>query len=245
MEISIKEGFKGIVKRNGDTVEFNSRKITEAISKAGGAAGEFGEDIAKVLTIKVLSLAGQLELGETPTVEQIQDIVEEVLLASPYKKTAKAYVLYREQRKGVREITSRFNVDLVDQYLSRSDWQVKENSNMGFSLQGLNNYISSEVSKVYWLNKIYPEDVRNAYLSGDLHIHDLGIISAYCVGWDLYDLLVEGFRGASGKIESKPARHLRTALGQITNFFYTLAGRSGRGAGFLQFRYSARAVHPF
>ncbi|NLE92335.1 MAG: ribonucleoside triphosphate reductase [Elusimicrobia bacterium] len=235
MGISIKEGFKGIIKRNGDTVEFNSRKITEAISKAGGAAGEFGEDIAKVLTIKVLSLAGQLELGETPTVEQIQDIVEEVLLASPYKKTAKAYVLYREQRKGVREITSRFNVDLVDQYLSRSDWQVKENSNMGFSLQGLNNYISSEVSKVYWLNKIYPEDVRNAYLSGDLHIHDLGIISAYCVGWDLYDLLVEGFRGASGKIESKPARHLRTALGQITNFFYTLQGEAAGAQAFSNF----------
>jgi ribonucleoside-triphosphate reductase len=235
MEISIKEGFKGIVKRDGEKVSFNARKITEAIAKAGKVTGEFQEDVAKMLTIKVLSLAGQLELGETPTVEQIQDIVEEVLLASPYKKTAKAYILYREQRKGVRQITSKFNVDLVDQYLSKSDWLVKENSNMGFSLQGLNNYISSEVSKIYWLNKIYPEDIKNAYLEGDFHIHDLGIISAYCVGWDLYDLLLQGFQGASGKVESKPAKHLRTALGQITNFFYTLQGEAAGAQAFSNF----------
>ena len=235
MEISIKEGFKGIVKRDGEKVSFNARKITDAIAKAGKVTGEFQEDTAKMLTIKVLSLAGQLELGETPTVEQVQDIVEEVLLASPYKKTAKAYILYREQRKGVRQITSKFNVDLVDQYLSKSDWQVKENSNMGFSLQGLNNYISSEVSKIYWLNKIYPEDIKNAYLEGDFHIHDLGIISAYCVGWDLHDLLLEGFQGASGKVESKPAKHLRTALGQITNFFYTLQGEAAGAQAFSNF----------
>ena len=235
MEISIKEGFKVIVKRDGEKVSFNARKITDAIAKAGKVTGEFQEDAAKILTIKVLSLAGQLELGEMPTVEQIQDIVEEVLLASPYKKTAKAYILYREQRKGVRQITSKFNVDLVDQYLSKSDWQVKENSNMGFSLQGLNNYISSEVSKIYWLNKIYPEDIKNAYLEGDFHIHDLGIISAYCVGWDLHDLLLEGFQGASGKVESKPAKHLRTALGQITNFFYTLQGEAAGAQAFSNF----------
>ncbi len=235
MEVSIKEGFKGIVKRGGERVNFNARKITDAIAKAGKVTGEFQEDTAKMLTVKVLSLAGQLELGEMPTVEQIQDIVEEVLLVSPYKKTAKAYILYREQRKGVRQITSKFNVDLVDQYLSKSDWQVKENSNMGFSLQGLNNYISSEVSKIYWLNKIYPEDIKNAYLGGDFHIHDLGIISAYCVGWDLHSLLIEGFQGASGKIESKPAKHLRTALGQITNFFYTLQGEAAGAQAFSNF----------
>ncbi len=235
MEKFVKEGLKYITKRDGKKVEFNVRKITDAITKAGNATGEFGEDIAKVLTLKVLTLAAQLELGDMPTVEQVQDIVEEVLLASPYKKTAKAYILYREQRKGVREITSKFNVDLVDQYLSRADWQVKENSNMGFSLQGLNNYISSEVSKIYWLNKIYPEEIKNAYLEGDMHIHDLGIISAYCVGWDLYDLLIEGFRGASGKVESRPAKHLRTALGQVTNFFYTLQGEAAGAQAFSNF----------
>jgi len=235
MEILVKGGFKEIVKRNGDRVSFNARKITEAIAKAGKATGEFAEDSAKLLTIKVLNLAEQLELGESPTVEQVQDIVEEVLLASPYKKTARAYILYREQRKGIRQITSKFNVDLIDQYLYKTDWQVKENSNMGFSLQGLNNYISSEVSKIYWLNKIYPESIKEAYLEGDFHIHDLGILSAYCVGWDLHDLLVEGFQGASGKVESKPARHLRTALGQITNFFYTLQGESAGAQAFSNF----------
>ena len=235
MEIYVKDGFTGIVKRDGEKVDFNARKITDAIAKAGKATGEFQEDVAKILTIKVVSLAGQLGLGETPMVEEIQDIVEEVLLASPYKITAKAYILYREQRKGIRQITSKFNVDLVEQYLSRSDWQVKENSNIGFSLQGLNNYISSEVSKVYWLNKIYPENIKNAYLEGDFHIHDLGIISAYCVGWDLQDLLLEGFQGASGKVESKPAKHLRTALGQVTNFFYTLQGESAGAQAFSNF----------
>lgn len=235
MEILIKEGFTGIVKRDGTKVDFNARKITDAIAKAGRATGEFQEDAAKILTIKVVSLAGQLELGDTPAVEQIQDIVEEVLLASPYKKTAKAYILYREQRKGIRQITSKFNVDLVDQYLSKSDWKVKENSNIGFSLQGLNNYISSEVSKIYWLNKIYPENIKKAYLEGDFHIHDLGIISAYCVGWDLQDLLLVGFQGASGKVESRPAKHLRTALGQVTNFFYTLQGESAGAQAFSNF----------
>ncbi|MDD5269952.1 MAG: ribonucleoside triphosphate reductase [Candidatus Omnitrophica bacterium] len=231
----VKEGLKRIVKRNGKEVDFNARKITEAIAKAGNATGEFHENVAKMLTIKVLSLVSQLELGDAPTVEQIQDIVEEVLLASPYKKTAKAYILYREQHKGIRQITSKFNVDLVDQYLSRADWQVNENSNMDFSLQGLNNYISSEVSKIYWLNKIYPENIKNAYLEGDFHIHDLGFISAYCVGWDLYDLLVEGFQGASGKVESRPAKHLRTALGQVTNFFYTLQGEAAGAQAFSNF----------
>lgn len=227
--------FKEIIKRDGRKVKFDAQKITQAIAKAGKATGEFGEEVAKTLTLKVLSLASHLELGETPTVEQIQDIVEEVLLASPYKKTAKAYILYRDQHRAIREIASKFNVNLVDQYLTQSDWQVKENSNMSFSLQGLNNYISSEVSKIYWLNKIYPEDIRKAHLDGDFHIHDLGILSVYCVGWDLYDLLLEGFKGALGKVESKPAKHLRTALGQITNFFYTLQGEAAGAQAFSNF----------
>lgn len=106
---------------------------------------------------------------------------------------------------------------------------------MSFSLQGLNNYISSEVSKIYWLNKIYPENIRRAHIDGDFHIHDLGTLSVYCVGWDLSTLLLEGFRGAPGKVESKPARHLRTALGQITNFFYTLQGEAAGAQAFSNF----------
>lgn len=232
--MKIFSGFQQIVKRNGERSPFDARKITNAIAKAGRATGEFQEDTARSLTIKVLHLAEQL-LDEPPSVEQIQDIVEEVLLASPYKRTAKAYILYREQHKGIRQIAAKFQVDLVDRYLMKSDWQVRENSNMAFSLQGLNNYISAEVSKLYWLHKIYPEPVRQAHIEGDLHIHDLGILGAYCVGWDLYDLLVEGFRGAPGKVESKPAKHLRTALGQVANFFYTLQGEAAGAQAFSNF----------
>ena len=170
-----------------------------------------------------------------PSVEQIQDIVEEVLISSPHKRTAKAYIIYRDQHARIREIVSKADVDLIDRYLERADWQVNENSNMAYSLQGLNNYVSSEVSKVYWLNKIYPPEVRQAHTDGDFHIHDLGILSVYCVGWDLEDLLLQGFKGAAGKVESKPAKHLRSALGQIVNFFYTLQGEAAGAQAFSHF----------
>lgn len=128
-----------------------------------------------------------------------------------------------------------FSVSLVENYLKQLDWQVKENSNMFYSIQGLNNYIASEISKKYWLNKIYPEYIKNAHLCGDIHIHDLNIISVYCVGWDLKDLLTEGFRGVRGKIESAPAKHFRTALGQIVNFMYTMQGEAAGAQAFSNF----------
>ena len=127
------------------------------------------------------------------------------------------------------------NINLVDGYLKQLDWQVNENSNMAYSIQGLNNYIASEISKQYWLNKVYPADVRNAHLNGDIHIHDLNIISVYCVGWDLKDLLTEGFTGVKGKIESAPAKHFRTALGQIVNFMYTMQGEAAGAQAFSNF----------
>lgn len=127
------------------------------------------------------------------------------------------------------------NTVLVDSYLKQLDWKVNENSNMSYSIQGLNNYIASEVSKTYWLNKIYNEKIRNAHISGDIHIHDLNIISVYCVGWDLKDLLTEGFRGVKGKIESKPPKHFRTALGQIVNFMYTMQGEAAGAQAFSNF----------
>ena len=127
------------------------------------------------------------------------------------------------------------NINLVDSYLRLLDWKVNENSNMAYSIQGLNNYISSEISKQYWLNKIYPVEVKNAHLNGDIHIHDLNIISVYCVGWDLKDLLTEGFTGVRGKIESAPAKHFRTALGQIVNFMYTMQGEAAGAQAFSNF----------
>ena len=224
--------FKRIRKRDNRIVKFDAQKITDAIAKAGKATGEFDEKIARMMTLKVLSLAEQLIPRKTPTVEEIQDIVEEVLLSSPYRKTAKAYIIYREQHARIRDIIGKSNVDLVDQYLQKLDWQVNENSNMAFSLQGLNNYISSEISQIYWLNKIYPAEIRDAHRSGDFHVHDLNILSVYCVGWDLFDLLVEGFKGVPGKVESKPAKHFRSALGQIVNFFYTLQGEAAGAQAF-------------
>ena len=227
--------FEKIVKRDGRIVDFNSEKITQAILKAGRATGEFDIEVAKKLTLRVLNLAHQVIKDRIPTVEEIQDIVEEVLISSPYKKTAKAYIIYRDQHAKIREIKNKAGVDLVTQYLERLDWQVNENSNMSFSLQGLNNYISSEISKIYWLNKIYPPKIKEAHLNGDFHIHDLNLLSVYCVGWDLYDLLLTGFRGAVGKVESKPAKHFRSALGQVVNFFYTLQGEAAGAQAFSNF----------
>jgi len=227
--------FEKIVKRDGRVVDFDSTKITNAIYKAGNATGEFGMDVAKSLTLKVLNLASELIKEKIPTVEEIQDIVEEILLHSPYKKTAKAYIIYREQHAKIREITTKANLDLIDNYLKRLDWQVKENSNMSFSLQGLNNYISSEITKIYWLNSIYPPEIRKAHIDGDFHIHDLGYLSVYCVGWDLQDLLLSGFKGVEGKVESSPPKHFSSALGQIVNFFYTLQGEAAGAQAFSNF----------
>ncbi|MBF0203264.1 MAG: ribonucleoside triphosphate reductase [Desulfamplus sp.] len=218
--------FEKIKKRDGRVSQFDSSKITDAIAKAGQATGEFDEREAKKLTLKVLTLARDLRLGICPDVEEIQDIVERVLLDSPFYKTAKSYIIYREQHNQIRKITIREHVELMDSYIRKMDWKVKENSNMSYSLQGLNNYISSDITAEYWLNCIYPPEVRNSHNRGDLHIHDLSLLSVYCVGWDLQDLLMEGFKGVAGKVESSPPRHFRTALGQMVNFFYTLQGEA-------------------
>ncbi|MGD0275096.1 MAG: ribonucleoside triphosphate reductase [Syntrophales bacterium] len=224
-----------IRKRDGRLVKFDAEKITGAIARAGLATKEFERDAAKKLTIKVLSLAEKLFDGKIMSVEDIQDIVEEVLLSSPYRLTAKSYIIYRDQHARLRDVANRMQVDLVDQYLKKIDWKINENSNMDYSLQGLNNYISSEVSKAYWLNEIYAPDIRKAHMEGDFHVHDLSLLSVYCVGWDLFDLLMEGFRGVSGKVESKPAHHLRSALGQVVNFFYTLQGEAAGAQAFSSF----------
>lgn len=215
-----------IKKRNGRVDKFDSSKITAAIAKAGEATGEFEKKEAKKMTLRALTLAHEMHLSDCPEVEEIQDIVERVLLDSPYYKTAKAYIIYREQHAQIRKITTKAHVKIVENYVQKMDWKIKENSNMSYSLQGLNNYISSDITTEYWLNRIYPPEVRKAHTTGDLHIHDLSLLSIYCVGWDLQDLLTVGFMGVPGKVESAPPRHLRSALGQIVNFFYTLQGEA-------------------
>ena len=142
---------------------------------------------------------------------------------------------YATRSADVREFVADKNIKLVDDYLKKLDWQVKENSNMTYSIQGLNNYISSAISKNYWLNKIYTPQIKEAHENGDIHIHDLNIISTYCVGWDLKDVLMEGFTGVSGKVKCAPPKHFRTALGQMVNFLYTMQGEAAGAQAFSNF----------
>ena len=224
-----------IQKRNSRIVPFDPGKITAAIHKAGRATDQFDELIAESLTRQVLELGDTVFRDNTPTIEQIQDLVEDVLLSSPFKRTAKAYILYRNQHTRIRELATRGNVELMHRYLDRTDWTVRENSNMDYSLQGLNNYLSSEVTQQYWLDEVYSPEIREAHRSGDLHIHDLRLLAAYCVGWDLQDLIRSGFRGARGKVETAPPKHFGSALGQIVNFFYTLQGEAAGAQAFSNF----------
>ena len=231
---------QNVLKRNGKIEEFNSSKIENAIIKAGAVTNEIDEKAAKNLTRNVLKIIKDFVRNKesnlkSPTIEEIQDIVEQVLLSSKYKSTAKAYILYREQHKKIREFVENASVNMIDDYLKQLDWKVNENSNMGYSIQGLNNYLASNLCTQYWLEKIYPENIKTAHQTGSIHIHDLNLIAAYCVGWDLKDLLMEGFKGVRGKVASAPPKHLRTALGQIVNFMYTLQGESAGAQAFSNF----------
>lgn len=229
-----------VVKRDGKLVEFDSTKIESAIEKAANVTKEFDRETARKLTKQVIKavkkmVAEKKQNLKAPSVEEIQDIVEFTLQDSDYKKTAKSYMLYRDQQARLRDFAKSASVDMVDQYLQCLDWEVNENSNMTYSIQGLNNYISSNISKQYWLNKLYSSEIREAHTNGDIHIHDLNMLSVYCVGWDLKDLLMQGFTGVQGKIQCKPAKHFRTALGQAVNFLYTMQGEATGAQAFSNF----------
>jgi ribonucleoside-triphosphate reductase len=227
-----------VQKRNGDIVEFIPEKIFSAVFKAITATkqgnGKKTQQIAESV-IKILNR--RFKKDEVPNVEQIQDIVEEVLILEGEAIAAKGFILYREQRRIIREsqLIAEEAVDRVDDYLDKLDWEVQENSNMTFSLQGLNHYGVSYIVKKYWLNKVYPSEVREANQSGDIHLHNLDTLACYCVGWDLYDLLLKGFGGVNGKIESSPPKHFRSALGQVVNFMYTLQGEAAGAVSFSNF----------
>ncbi len=229
---------KYIRKRDGRLEKFNPEKIENAIFKAAQAVGGKDRSTAKKIANQVVSILEILYKDERiPTVEEVQDLVEKMLIENGHAKTAKAYILYREQHAKIREVHQllRDAVEMIDDYINQKDWKVKENANMGYSLQGLNNYISTTVASGYWLTKVYPREVADAHRNGDFHIHDLGSISVYCCGWDLKDLLLRGFGGAYGKVESRPPKHFRTALGQIVNFFYTLQGEAAGAQAFSNF----------
>lgn len=226
-----------IRKRNGDIVEFTKEKITNAIGKAMEAVGEPDPGKAKELSDQVVKdLNKKFHFRSIPAVEEIQDIVEETLISNRQIKAAKSYILYRDQHARLREMRSMINSNnIMEDYLKQTDWRVKENSNMSYSLQGLNNHLASIISSNYWLNKVYTANIRDAHQNGDIHIHDLQLLAPYCAGWDLKDLLNQGFGGVSGKVESRPPKHFRSALGQIINFFYTLQGEVAGAEAFANF----------
>ncbi len=228
---------KFVRKRDGRLEPFDQERITNAIWKAAKAVGGKDRELAKKLSNQVVAeLKRRFGEDGVPTVEEIQDIVEKILIENGHARTAKAYILYRKQHQDLRELAALLSsADLVDQYLDIEDWRVKENSNMSYSLQGLNNYLSSTVIAKYWITRIYPPNIAEAHFSGDMHIHDLGVLGPYCVGWDIKDLLLSGFGGVPGKIESVPAKHFRTALGQVVNFFYTLQGEAAGAQAFSNF----------
>lgn len=215
-----------IVKRDGTQVIFNSERIMSAIRRAGEATGEFDEDEASLLTNQVTKvLRHRFGKAKTlPTIEQIQDVVEQVLISANYYTTARAYIVYRENRSKSRQ-DKKTLVDVassVNEYLERADWRVNANANQGYSLGGLILNVSGKIIANYWLSHVYPQAAGEAHRNGDFHIHDLDMLSGYCAGWSLRMLLQEGLNGVPGKVESGAPKHLSSALGQMVNFLGTL-----------------------
>ena len=213
-----------IVKRDGSLTSFDQSKITAAIEKAGDATGEFGPDEAIILSGQVCKVITHRFQGASPTVEEIQDIVEQCLITANHFATARAYIVYREKRNQTRRDRETY-IDVtssVNEYLSRADWRVNANANQGYSLGGLILNVSGKVIANYWLSHIYPPAVGEAHRSGSFHIHDLDMLAGYCAGWSLRTLLNEGFNGVANKVESAPPTHLSSAMGQMVNFLGTL-----------------------
>jgi anaerobic ribonucleoside-triphosphate reductase len=228
-----------IRKRDGSVLPYQREKIEAAMQKAAKAVNDenFSDSLELSKNVEFILEKEFFRRGSIPSVEEIQDVVEKVLIQSNHSKAAKAFILYREKRREARDLADSIpsSLETIEQYLDHSDWRISENSNMTYSLQGLNFNVSSAIVSRYWLNKIFPEEIRMAHDSGLFHIHDLGVLGPYCVGWSLEELIQKGFGGVRGKVESAPPRHFRTALGQIVNFFYTLQGEAAGAQAFSSF----------
>lgn len=226
--------FEKILKRNGEIATFDRLKIDDAIFKAFVITRENRSrkelrKLAEVVTDYVLDKMVHVNgVKGVPHVEDIQDVVEEMLMKMGEFETAKSYIKYRYEHKKQREHkkTAMDILGIFDEYIGQSAWTVKENSNMSYSLQGLNNHVIAKATKTFWLHNVYTEDIRDAHDNGNLHIHDLGLLSTYCCGWSLEDLLLKGFGGAPGKVESAAPKHFEAALMQLVNFIYTLQGEA-------------------
>lgn len=219
-----KAPIESVTKRDGTLAPFDSSKIFNAINKAGQNTGEFGEEESWLLTAQVMKVLKHKFAESLPSIEQIQDVVEQVLISANYFATAKAYILYRDQRNRMRS-DKKVMVDVessINEYLEKLDWRVNANANQGYSNGGLILNVSGKVTANYWLSHVYPAVVGEAHRNGDIHIHDLDMLAAYCAGWSLKNLLHEGFNGVPGKAEAGPAKHLSAAVGQMVNFMGTL-----------------------
>jgi ribonucleoside-triphosphate reductase len=234
--------FEKVRKRDGRIVDFDVNRIESAIFKSAQSVGGKDRETAKNLAWKAITeLAKRLkdkERGYIPSVEEVQDVVERTLIHAGYADTAKAYILYREQHRKIRD-TKAILIDAtktMDEYLKREDWRVNENSNVNYSFSGLSLHLSGSIIANYVLENIYPREIAEAHKNGDFHIHDLSMgINGYCAGWSLRDLLLEGFNGVPSKVESGPAKHLETVIGQLINFLGTLQNEWAGAQAFSSF----------
>ena len=224
-----------VVKRDGRVVEFDCSKITSAILKAGNATHEFSSGVAEFLANIVITELEQEHDGEIFSIEVIQNKIEHVLMRKGFYEAAKAFIIYRERRRELRELKTHITPNLLDEYLDQGTWEVHENANIDYSIQGLKAYIAGKAERIYWLEKVYPEKIAELHKNGWVHIHNLSFLGAYCVGWDLEDLIRRGFGGVEGKPYSKPAKHLSSILGQMMNFLFTLQNEAAGAVAFSSF----------
>ena len=208
-------------KRDGKVASFDIAKISDAIKKAFDACErQYNDNIIDFLALKVTSdFEPKIENGIV-AVEDIQDSVETVLVQAGYADVAKAYILYRRQREKLRNMKSTIldYKEIVDKYVKNIDWRVKENSTVTYSVGGLILSNSGAITANYWLSEIYDDEIANAHRNADIHLHDLSMLTGYCAGWSLKQLIEEGLGGVPGKITSAPAKHLATLCNQMVNF---------------------------
>ncbi len=226
-----------VIKRDGERAPFDPSRIQSAILRAGKATDEFADDEAQLITGQVLKVLRHRFPQESPTIEQIQDVVEQALISANHFATLRAYAVYREQRSRLRQ-DRKTVVDVtasVNEYLEQTDWRVSANANQGYSLGGLILNLSGKVIANYWLSQVYPPEVGEAHRDGSIHIHDLDMLSGYCAGWSLRMLLAEGLNGVPGKVEAGPPKHLSSAVGQIVNFLGTLQNEWAGAQAFSSF----------
>ena len=237
MSSVIAGGPREVIKRDGRRAMFDAVKIRSAILRAGQASGEFGEAEADLLTAQVVKVLLHSFRNAPPDIERIQDVVEQSLIAANHLDTARAYIVYRESHKKLRE-DRKTVVDVeasINEYLSRQDWRVNANANQGYSLGGLILNVSGKVVANYWLNHVYPPELGEAHRDGSIHIHDLDMLAGYCAGWSLRTLLHEGLNGVPGKVEAGPPKHMSSAVGQIVNFLGTLQNEWAGAQAFSSF----------